>query len=153
MIACDQSIKVEQTNKDTVLAMANNRQRAILLPASVKRQMIQEICRKGKSRNSARYMLFAAGLFLLLYPHLAEIAKRNEQIMIDDEYTGQGGRIKGMLLRHIRHSGFTLEKESIFFGQVGKSSGAHKVGWEVQRGGRKADHIVTIKELRAVLYE
>jgi hypothetical protein len=40
-----------------------------------------------------------------------------------------------------------LSKRQIFFAQVGKKSGAHKMAWGVQRGNLKADCVITLHEL------
>ena len=94
MIEIDQSIKIEQTAQDTILAMSNGVKRTILIPANVKRELIDIQRRQGKSRNTARYRLFATGLFILLRPHLSKIIEHDEQIMIDTEYIGQESKIK-----------------------------------------------------------
>jgi hypothetical protein len=150
-IEIDQSVKIEQTSKDTVLAMSGMFQRTILIPAKVKRKALRVLKKRGKSRNIARYQLFAAGLFILLRPYLNKIVRRREQIMIDVEYTGQDDKIKGMLLRYIRREGHKIPTDSIFFARVGKSSNAHQAGWKVQRGQTQADYKVSLKELDPLL--
>ena len=39
-IEIDQSNKIERTEKDTILALSNNEQRAIVIPARIKREVI-----------------------------------------------------------------------------------------------------------------
>lgn len=147
MIEIDQSNKIERTAQNTVLAMCNNCKRAILIPAAVKREALESLRGKGKGRNIACYQLFAASLFILLEPHLANIVKNKEQIMIDTEYVGQEDKIKGALLECAHQKGLDLSAQQIFFAQVGKKSKAHKIAWGVQRGDRKADHVVKLREL------
>lgn len=66
------NVEVDQTGKmsnlavDTVLALSNDLKRAILVPAQVKRAIVQTLRDRGKSRTRAAIQLFAAGLFLLL---------------------------------------------------------------------------------------
>ena len=151
MIEIDQSIKIEQTARDTVLAMSSQYKRTILIPANVKREVLDILRGRDMKRNIARYQLFAAGLFILLRPHLTDIVARQEQIMIDIEYIGQEDKIKGMLLRYIHQEGFTLPSSRIFFARVGKSSEAHLAGWRVQRKLAEADHVVSLGELLPLL--
>jgi len=145
-IEVDQSNRIERTNKDTFLALSNDLQWAIVIPAKVKRAAIARL--KGHRRRGTVYArLFAAGLFILLRPHLKTIVKRREQIVIDTEYIGYEGDIKGMLLRHAHSVGIRLHKDAISFAQVGKSSGAHQAAWQAQRGKRAPDHCVSEEEL------
>ena len=151
MIEIDQSIKIEQTAQATTLAMSGPmNKRSIQIPAKVKRQALLYLRSKGKNRNAARYILFAAAIFLLLQPDLVDIARRRERIAIDVEYTGQDNVIRGILLQYIRtECGFPADR--IFFLQVGKSSSAHQLAWSVNKGDVNADHIVTWDELRNLL--
>jgi len=47
-IEVDQSGKIEQTNKDTVLALSNEISYAVLIPARVKREAINLLRATGK---------------------------------------------------------------------------------------------------------
>jgi hypothetical protein len=48
IVQVDQSIKVEQTHKDTVVAFSDGIRYAILIPARVKREAIQRLRRSGR---------------------------------------------------------------------------------------------------------
>lgn len=150
-IEVNQSNKIERTEKDTILALSNDEQRAIIIPAQVKREAIAWL--KGRKRSSKMIYLhlFAAGLFILLRPRLADIIKRGQQIVIDTEYEGHESKIKGMLLRYAHAAGFQLSKEAVSFAQVGKSSGAHQTAWRVQRGELAPDHRASLNELMELL--
>lgn len=65
-IEVDQSGKMGDLRVNTVLAFSNDLSRAILVPAQVKRALVQKLRDQGKSRTRAAIQLFAAGLFLLL---------------------------------------------------------------------------------------
>ena len=146
-IEVDQSNKIERTEKDTILALSNDERRAILIPARVKREAIAWLKRRKKSSKMIYLRLFAAGLFILLRPRLANIIKRGQQIVIDTEYEGHESKIKGMLLRYAHAAGFQLSKEAVSFARVGKSSSAHQTAWQVQRGRLAPDHRVSLNEL------
>ncbi|MCB8953453.1 MAG: hypothetical protein H6650_15710 [Ardenticatenales bacterium] len=151
MLEIDQSIKMEQTAQSTVLAMADELYRSILIPANVKREAFAYLKSVGKTHDLACYQLFAAGLFILLRPHLSWISKEGTYIKVDVEYTGQDAKIKGMVLRFIYRHGYQLAKHQLYFAQIGKSSMAHQVAWQVQRGQREVDQIIDWGEIRGVL--
>lgn len=100
-----------------------------MIPAKVKREALKKLRSRGKGRNIAFYQLFATGLFVLLKPHLPDIIKHKENIMIDTEYVGQNDKIKGTLLDYAHRNGLNLSKRQVFFAQVGKKSQAHKMAW------------------------
>ena len=144
----DQSVKIEQTSRDTVLAFSDDIQRAIRIPARVKREVLAGLKARGKRAPTTQLMVFAAGLFLLL----RDIAQNLGTVTIDQEYPGREADIRGMLLRFMQErAGLTINKEVIVFGQVGKKSKAHERAWRVYRGEIVPDHVVTTAELLEVL--
>ena len=151
MIEVDQSQKIERMEKDTILALSNKYHYVIRIPSSVKRNMFQRCLLKGKSRKSAYIWIFAAGVFLLLEPHLPNIIRRQEIIMIDVEYTGQDANIKSMIMRHCYQAGLELTADNIRFAQIGKASGAHKLAYAVQTGKARASKRIGIGDLLALM--
>jgi len=146
-IEVDQSVKIEQTSGDTILAYSDSKQFAILIPAQVKRKALVYLRGRGWFGKRAVLPCFAAGLFLLL----KDIAGQVTLITIDQEYQGHEANIKTMLLRHMRRVGLELNPDVIRFGRLGKKSGAHKRAWGVQRGKIAPDHEVTVEEFLDVL--
>ena len=142
-IEIDQSIKVEQTHQDTVLAFSDGICRIILIPAAVKRGCQQELRSRGVKPGMIALRIFVAGILLLLENQIHSIAT----ITIDTEYTGREGQVKGLLLRFVRKWAPDLPAEAIIFRQVGKKSPAHRWAWETQRGQQKPDRVVTVEEL------
>jgi len=143
----DQSNKIERTERDTVLALSNDQQRAIVIPAQIKREVIVALKNRHQGGQKLQIYLFAVGLFILLRPCLADVIRRKQQIVIDIEYEGHEDKIKSMLLRYARAAGFQLSSEIVTFARVGKSSRAHQIAWQVQRGKRAPDHCVSQNEL------
>jgi len=63
VVEVDQSGKIGEPNKATAVAFADGKERAILVPAKVKRQIIPELRRRGKA-DTLYYLLFATVLYL-----------------------------------------------------------------------------------------
>jgi len=142
-IEVDQSIKVEQTRQDTVLAFSDGIQRVILIPAEVKRACQQELRSRGVKPGMLALRMFTAGLLLLLKGQMDSIAS----LTIDTEYEGKEGEIKGLLLPFILQWVPGFPKEAITFRRIGRRSSAHKLAWETHRGERKPDQVATLEEL------
>ena len=143
----DQSIKIEQTSEDTVLALSNDQQFSIVIPAHIKRRAIVFLRQRGWYGRRAILACFVAGLFLLLKQSEA----RFDLIVIDQEYEGHERDIRGMLLRHLRKAGMEIPAERITFRRVGKQSGAHKLAWGVHRRKHTPDYTVTLDEFLDIL--
>lgn len=143
----DQSVKIKQTSGDTVLALSNDQEFSIVIPARVKRKAIVSLRQRGWYGRRAILACFAAGLFLLLRQSRAQ----SNLIVIDQEYEGHGRDIKGVLLRHLRSAGIGISANKITFGRVGKRSGAHQVAWAVHRGKRAPDYTTTLDEFLSIL--
>jgi hypothetical protein len=141
-VAVDQSRKVEQSGS-TVLAYSNHRHRTILVPAYVKQRVLHLLRAQGREWATAVHLVFAALLALLVYDVIGQISS----VIIDDEYTGHRGVIKGQTLYHLCKLGIEVQSDVIAFGNVGKSSPAHRLALSVFRGQEPADHCVTFDEL------
>jgi len=149
-VEVDQSGKVERTQTDTVLAFSNSRRYAIRIPAAIKRAALHVLRQRRKpsaSKKTIYLRVFTAGLYLLLRDHLDVL----DHIIIDTEYPGCEGDIRGLLLFLIRRIDPQYPSERIVFRQVGKSSPAHSLAWEVHREKHQADHVVTKGELLDLL--
>ena len=142
-IEVDQSIKIEQTRGDTVLAFSDDVERAILITAEVKRACQQELRAKGVKPSMIVLRMFAAGLLLLLEGQMKGIGS----VTIDTEYEGKEGEIKGLLLRFILKWIPAFPKQAIIFRRVGRQSRAHILAWEIHRGKRQADRQANLREL------
>jgi len=131
-IEIDQSGKIEDTNKDTVVAFSNNIFGSVLIQARDKRE-IQKIFRRiGKSRIFI-YKLFAILIFLAIKKHIKEI----DQITIDIEYPKWEHLIKDYLLKEIRRVKPDFDAEDISFKAIGKKSKAHSLAYNVFQGKTK----------------
>jgi hypothetical protein len=148
-VQIDQSGKMNNLARDTVLAFSNDIQHAIRIPAAVKRNLVQYFKQKGKSKTRAVMLLFSAALFLLLRDALERI----DQIVIDVEYEGYEDEIKGWLLSHIHQVDPGFDKARVRFQRVGKKSPAHRRALAVFRGDEPPDQILTEQALLSTLSE
>ncbi len=146
-IEIDQSVKIEESARDTVLAYSNSVQRAIVIPAAVKRKALAYLRKHGKSRKVAVLTVFAAGLFLLL----RGVAKKITLAVIDLEYAGHDALIKDILLQRLRSEGTYTFPDTFTFASVGKKSRAHYLAIAVHRGEIKPNHQVTWGEMLKAL--
>ena len=121
VVEVDQSIKIEQSGA-TVLAFSNGISHAILIPSKIKTAGVTVLQARGKSKQTAQLMLFAACLSLLLKDYLSLVS----QIVIDVEYDGKDAEIKATLLRYIWKDAAWFEPERIVFRQVGKKPSMSK---------------------------
>lgn len=139
-IEIDQSGKIESTKKPTVLALSNEIDYAILIPAKVKRICVATLRARGTKRLYQK--MFCAGVFLLIESHLKKI----ESITIDEEYSGWGEDIRRMLLYHIWRERPDFPEENIRVAQIGRKSGAHKRAIATFRGSSQPDRVITKPE-------
>lgn len=72
-------------------------------------------------------------------------------VIIDEEYTGREGAIKGMLLNYIRTVEPGFHSEAITFSRIGKHSPAHHKAYAIYVGDAEPDHEVSSEELTALL--
>jgi len=142
-IQIDQSVKIEQTQANTVLALSDGIERTLLISAQVKRTCQQTLRARGIKPGMIALRMFAAGLVLLLEDQIEHVGS----VTIDTEYTGKEGEIKGLLLRFVLRWVPDFPKGAINFRQIGKRSRAHTLAWETHQGWREPDRRVTLKEL------
>ena len=147
MIQVDQSVKIEDTAHDSVLALANDVSWAVLLPAAAKRRCLQVLRRYGEQDRTIVLRVFAAALFLLLEHHLQE----GELCCVGTEYTGHEDSIRAMVANWIRRQRRGFAAGSILFAPIGKDSPAHKRAIRVVRGQERADQVLTAGQVLRLL--
>ncbi|PIQ69005.1 MAG: hypothetical protein COV91_00765, partial [Candidatus Taylorbacteria bacterium CG11_big_fil_rev_8_21_14_0_20_46_11] len=126
----DQSIKVEEFSKDTVVAVANNEYSfAVAVPRKVK-QSLRDALRKDQTQkfNAA---VFAAAIV----EALSRMEHHVHELVIDEEYSGYEAVILRILLN-------AFPGVSIQFKQVGKHSPAHYTANFAHRKERAIDVVL-----------
>ena len=134
----DQSGKIEQTNKNTILCLTNDKSYCLVIPARIKRQL-QKIFRFNNQARNFILFTFSAGLAILIRQ-----SSPGTKVLIDEEYIGKSPIIKNIIFQMLED----LEPTpTIAFKSIGKSSPAHLLAKEVALKRKKADKTVSFKEI------
>lgn len=139
----DQSGKIENSNRLTVVAYANGQIKSIKIGSIEKQRLLAAMREIDYPKRNYVYKIFAALIYFLLADENVSF------VVIDQEYTGHEESIIGMLTQLLRKNGKNIP--TIRFGYVGKLSPAHKAAANVFRGRKEADVIVTAKEILGLL--
>ena len=127
----DQSGKVEDTRKLTVVCFANGKLKTLLISAKEKRRVLVIMRELDKPHKNFVFRIFAGLVFLLI---------RDEEIdalIIDREYPGNEPIIRSILISLFQKNG--IKPPNVSFGQIGKLSKAHQGAIATFQGKRKAD--------------
>lgn len=136
MYQIDQSGKIEDTAKNTIICIANGQWDAIIIPTIVKRRLQKVFRTNGKTRNFILFT-FAAGLSILL--------KRKKEIgsvLIDQEYLGHERTINKLI--NEMNSAITV---TIRWGLIGKQAHAHDIAAKIAHKKLVAKKKVTFNEI------
>ena len=141
----DQSGKVEDTSKLTIVAFANGKAKILKISAREKRKLVKAMREIDYPRQIFIYKIFAGLVFLLIKD------ETTDSFVIDKEYPGHEPLIKEIIFQLCNRTKIKLPL--IDFSLIGKDCQAHKVALEAFRGKRKADLTVKAKEVFALFYE
>ena len=142
-IEIDQSIKIDDTRDNTILAYSNDTHYSVLIPINVKRELLKELYNKQSNKVVFKIKLFCSGLFYLL----KEALKEDVIITIDNEFDGRGNDVKGILLNLIWKVNPKFDKRDIRIKEIGKKSRAHEIAIKVHRKQMQPNKIITKQEL------
>lgn len=138
----DQSGRVENTSKPTVVAFSNSKNKSIYISAVEKRK-VHLLFRTAKRPGIFAYKTFAILIYLLIKNHLREI----KTLTIDKEYYGKEALIKKYIIELIRKGGQKYDPSNIHFSEIGKHSNAHKEAITVFRKKKKPQLVAEYKDL------
>ncbi len=141
-IQIDQSNKIEKTNKNTFIGLANGKSYSILIDRKLKRKLQEEFRKQGKPKLFV-YRTFIAGVVLLIkYAKLDNV----QEIIIDEEYSGKEKVLKSMFLE--MWSRYYGEIPEVSFERIGKKSKAHYACYYSMKGERKINKKIDYQELK-----
>lgn len=129
----DQSGKIEQTEKDTVLAAVNSKEYSVIVIAKDKRRLQESFRLAGKPE------LFIYAVFATI---LAKLIKSltSKNVIVDKEYSGQTKIIEKMIKN-------LDEKIIITWKTIGKNSSAHELAYKTFKGKLRANKRLTYEEI------
>jgi len=135
----DQSGKIEQTEKDTIIAYSNDEQKSIVIPKKIKRQ-IQEAFRLCGYSRLFIYYIFAIGIFYLIKDF-----KITQSITIDIEYQRKDILISQLIKKLLKAYG--KPRHQIRFHRIGNRPKVHYAAHDVFTKKKKADYIISFEEI------
>lgn len=133
----DQSGRIEETNRDTIIGIASKKNSFTLrISARLKRQLLEIFRRQGKPK------VFPMVVFGIVVGLAIKRSKFNvSDLDIDIEYPSHNHLIKGFI-------GSVVEKEiSYRFKSIGKKSKAHYVAYGVFMGRKRADTTLGLRDI------
>lgn len=141
-IEIDQSVRVEELTRDTILGIANKQASfTFVIPRRAKRVLYEKFRRQGKPKKFAPYVFAAA---------VSEALKRapfkSSDVVIDIEYPGYEQEILKIIKR--QHP-----ETEVYFTALGKKSHAHFAAYGVHIGRKKADQRISATRLLELLKE
>ncbi|MEK9143405.1 MAG: hypothetical protein AAB481_02140 [Patescibacteria group bacterium] len=125
-VQIDQSNKVEQTEKDTVIALSNGVKFSVLIRAKDKRVIQNEFRLRGQPRN------FTIFTFSMLLVFLLKKVKPRVPIVIDLEYKDKENIIREKLILYSKR-----------FAGYGQSGDGHSFSKEKDRASRGIKECLT----------
>jgi len=144
IIQINQSNKIEKTNRDSIIGLANEVSFTVLLRRKIKRKLQEDFRKEGKPRLFVYRTFIASVVLLIKYAKLKNISK----IVIDQEYYGQDRILKSMFLE--MGSRFFTETPEISFERVGKKSKVHHICYFTMKGRYKVDKVLKYEEFKSL---
>lgn len=143
-IEIDQSGKVEDTKKLTVVCLANGKAKTLLISAQEKRKVLIVMRALDKPHKNFVFRIFAGLIFLLIRD------EKVDSLVIDREYPGHEAVIRNILLSLFDKN--KIKSPKVSFGQIGKKSRAHKEAISVFHGKRKPDIVVKASDVLKIFF-
>ena len=144
----DMSGRIEETNRPTALALANDVTECILISGRDKRMAIQALkqIKPERERKQIHVLIFSTLLYLLLSDYFTAAGV----ILIDSEYPGYEAVIKNRVMSLCHNEGIEVNKDQIAFGQVGKKSPAHALAYSVYTNKIRPDRRISGQDILQV---
>lgn len=144
-IEIDQSGKIEDTAKPTVLALSNDQKFTLILSA-LDKKLLQNLFREFfHKKRIFVYQVFSALLFVLITS-----AKIKKGVTIDREYPTKESLITRYCLEMCRQK--NIREFTLNFGHVGKSSSAHSLAYKTFKGKLRPNKKISFEEVLELLF-
>lgn len=142
-IEIDQSGRIEETNRDTILAYSDGKAYSIKISSKIKRQILEQFRFIGKPKLFT-VRTFSAAIFLLLKDNNI----KNHEIIIDIEYPGKHALILDILREYFDKYDRNISDFNFNFKSIGKKSRAHNLAISIFRKKQKPDKVIKYSELK-----
>lgn len=144
-VCVDISAKIEAWDKPSVIAVANDHNRAMLIPIEVKAAAAQML----PGVLQPQITLMAVFTYLAIRPEIYQVSS----ITLDRDYSGQVAErlIVRQLVEMIRRERPRFKASAIRIAQV-EGSRADRLAREVYRGLRRPDGAISLADIEAVLW-
>ncbi|MEK7527375.1 MAG: hypothetical protein AAB537_03130, partial [Patescibacteria group bacterium] len=137
----DQSVRIEELSRDSVVAVANKEQEfSAIIPRKLKRRLYEATRREGGAVKFFAPRLFAQSIIAIL--RFAPAIVR--ELIIDIEYPGY----ERIIMRTIERA---VPGVSVFFKPIGKKSPAHFAAYGVFAGKKKASLVISGRDIAAAI--
>lgn len=137
----DQSIRIEKTNQDTIIGLANHKESiALIIPAKTKRTLQEHFRRQGLTKKYV-ILIFTASIILAVEKSKFKI----QELIIDIEYPGHEEKI----IKHIKN--YFKDKFEVYFSLIGKHSPAHLSAYGVHTKRRKSNYKTNTEEINKII--
>ena len=138
----DQSIRVEELNRDTFIGLANTESYLILkLTARTKRRLFEHFRRLGQPKKFAP-TVFASAIVLSVKASIPSVS----DLIIDIEYPGYELLIINLIKKQ-------LPDILVYFSIIGKKSPAHFAAYGAHLNKKTADLTVAAAEILRIIKE
>lgn len=137
----DQSIRIEETGKDTIIAFVDKKYSHSLRIKSNTKKSIQNYFRKMGKPNIFPILVFAVSTYLLIKHFKLKL----DVLIVDVEYLGHESTIKNIILSLYRID--KVSEPNIYFSNIGKEDKAHLLAIGVHRKKMKEDFTLSESEI------
>jgi hypothetical protein len=146
-IEIDQSGRIEETNRDTVLAFSNGKSHSVRISGRTKRK-IQEQFRQIGEPKVFMISTFITVTYLLIKDYLNDL----HEIVIDVEYPGHEATII-KVLKAMANANKINNNPDIYFGLIGKHSKAHIKALAAFKKKQKVDSVISYEEIVSTCFK
>ncbi len=146
----DQSGKWELTG-NTAIGVAGAKEFSLLVPSNVKQRVQKRIGNYYQEKNRAKSTHHIRMFTYCLFLALKKIIRKGDVVTIDEEYDGQGDRIRDLLLHLFERFEEKLDEKDIRFARVGRACKAHSIAKQTFLGTRDAEIVVGESEFYNLL--
>ena len=128
-VEVDQSGRIEEFARDTIVAVSDGFTCTVLLTAELKTDLRAALTKRGVRSKLIPVRIFVAAIMLAIYEHRHTIAF----LVIDQEYTGYDNELRSLVVDRMRALGAKIDPNTVWVSRIGKKSPAHDAAIRVMR--------------------